>query len=89
MGGKSRSKGGEPEVFAPRSAREGMLECGENAWAADVAVLAKNLPCGAQLLRGNRALDGFDDIASTGVSDELIRRARAHFEKLGDRFSRK
>ena len=66
-----------------------MLQCGKNTWAADVAVLAKNLPRGAELVRGNRALDGFYDIASTRVGDELIRRARPHFEKLGDRFSSK
>ena len=75
-------------MFAPRVVRERMLQCGKNTWAADVAVLAKNLPRGAELVRGNRALDGFYDIASTRVGDELIRRTRPHFEKLGDRFSR-
>lgn len=70
MGGKSRSKGCEPEIFAPGVVRERMLQCGKNTWAADVAVLAKNLPRGAELVRGNRALDGFYDIASTRVGDE-------------------
>ena len=62
-----------------------MLQSSENARAADVAVLAKNLACGAQLVRGDRALDCIDHIASTSVGDELIRRARPHFKKLGDR----
>ena len=64
-----------------------MLQCREDARAADVAVLAQNFACGTQLVRGDRALDGLDHIASTSVRDELIWRVRPHFKKLGDRFS--
>ncbi len=64
-----------------------MLKRCEDARAADVAVLAKNLACGAQLVRGDRALDGLDHIASTGVRDEALGVGRPHFKKLGDRFS--
>jgi hypothetical protein len=89
VGSEAGAEGGEPEVVAPGVALEAVLQCCEDAWTADVAVLAKNFPCRAQLLRGNRALDGFYDIASTGVGNEVIRRFRSHFKKLCDRFSRK
>ncbi len=51
-----------------------MLQCREDAWAADVAVLAQDFAGCVQLVSGNHELDGFDDIASTSVCDELIRR---------------
>ncbi len=64
-----------------------MLQCREDAWAADVAVLAQDFAGCVQLVSGNRALNGLDNIASTSVCDEVIRRARPHFKKLADRFS--
>ncbi len=66
-----------------------MLQRREDAWAADVTVLAQDFAGCVQLVTGNDSFDGFDHIASTSVRDELIRRARPHFKKLGDRFSSK
>ena len=49
-----------------------MLQRREDAWAADVAVLAQDFAGCVQIVSGNCALDGFDDIASTGVRDKAL-----------------
>jgi len=66
-----------------------MLQRCEDAWAADIAVLAQDFAGCVQLVSGNRALNGLDHIASTGVRDEALGVGRPHFKKLGDRFSSK
>jgi hypothetical protein len=40
VGSEAGTERCEPEVFAFGRVFEGMLQCGEDAWTADVAVLA-------------------------------------------------
>ncbi len=51
VGGEAGTKRSEPEAFALGISRQGVLQRGENAWAADVAVSTQDFTGGVQLVR--------------------------------------
>ena len=56
-----------------RLSDEGLLERGEDAWAADVSVIAQDGTGFVEWVRGEALLDSEDHIAPAGMGNEAVR----------------
>ena len=65
-----------------------MLQRGEDAWATYVPVLAQDFSSFSELVGGDGALDGFYDISSAGVGDQMVWLNGPHVKESCNRVGR-
>ena len=62
----------QPEQFVAVAPCEPFFQRTKNRWAAQIAILAERFPRFRKRVVGPRFLDGFNDISTTAVGNDLI-----------------